>query len=135
MNITNKVASVILLNEKKEILLYLRDDKKTIPSPNCWSTLGGHVENNESVEEALKREIKEEIDYDIGDISFLGSFGDLVGNKVYMYKSVINKKIEELHLSEGQRLDFFSFEEAMKIKIPQPLKMFLLKNKNKILNP
>lgn len=129
-----KVAAVIFLNEENELLLYLRDDKPSIPYPNSWALIGGHIEKNETILEALKREVKEEIDFEIKNPSYIDLFDDGAENEVYIYKSRINEKIENMELKEGQKLGYFSFEEAIKLKIPEPFKEFLIKNKEKILN-
>jgi len=129
-----KVVAVIFLNDKKEILLYLRDDKLTIPYPNTWALLGGHLENNETKLEGLKREINEEIGYVIKNPEFLDKLDDGVGNEVYVYKDFIDRKVEEINLTEGQKLVFFKFEDALNLKIPKPLKNFLVKHKQKILS-
>lgn len=54
-------ADVILLNRRGEVLLVLRDDKPSIPCPNTWALLGGYLEPGETPEQALLREIDEEI--------------------------------------------------------------------------
>lgn len=53
--------------ENGKILLLKR---ATDPFKGCWHLVGGHVEENETLTEALKREFKEETDLDIevGDI-------------------------------------------------------------------
>lgn len=119
------VAAVIFLNKKNNLLLYLRDNKPEIPYPNTWALLGGHLENKETPLEALKREIKEEINFDIKNSKFVGTFDDLVGNLVYVYKSNMNRKLSELTLSEGQRLGYFSLNEALKLNMSDVLKTFL----------
>lgn len=55
-----KIAAIILENDKREILLSLRDNKPGIPFPNYWDLIGGHVEEGETPEEALVREVKTE---------------------------------------------------------------------------
>ncbi len=132
--IRGKVAAAVFVNEKDELLLYLRDNKSSIPYPNFWALLGGHVEENESLLDALKREIKEEIEYEFEEKPiFLGTLDDNVGNDVYVYRIKINKKINELKLNEGQILGFFDFEDVLKLKIPSVLKKFILEKKEKIL--
>lgn len=129
-----KVAVIIFVNEHKKILLYLRDNKPSIPDPNFWSILGGHVEKNETPLMALKREIKEEIDYDLKNPEFLGEFDDFYGNRVYTFFEKINKKLDELNLTEGQKLSYFGFDELRWLKMPLPLREFISKNKDKIFN-
>lgn len=60
------VVGVMVLNDKDEMLL--------VKSPKWngeYSIVGGHVELGESMEEAIKREVKEETNLDINDIKFL----------------------------------------------------------------
>ncbi|GMQ79629.1 MAG: hypothetical protein BMS9Abin03_055 [Thermodesulfobacteriota bacterium] len=39
-----KGTSIIFVNDKKQVLLLLRDDKPGIPYPNMWDVPGGHVD-------------------------------------------------------------------------------------------
>lgn len=119
-----KIASIILVNKKGELLLLLRDNNPAIPFPHHWDLLGGHVEEGETPEEALGREIKEELNLDIRkDISDLHFFkrvdcfeGDVHLNIKYIYVGRIDKRVSELELNEGERLAFFSPEEARKLR-------------------
>lgn len=56
---TVHVVGAIIENENKEILCALRSPEMTLP--NYWEFPGGKIEKGESKEEALKREIKEEL--------------------------------------------------------------------------
>tara|TARA_Y100000310_G_scaffold316251_1_gene367726 strand:- start:58 stop:456 length:399 start_codon:yes stop_codon:yes gene_type:complete len=129
----DKVACVILINGENQLLAYLRDDKQSIPFPNNWAVLGGHVEEGETILEALKRELKEEIDYDVQDPVFIKEFDDRAGCLVYVYRANIDKKLTELTLTEGQKLGYFSFEEFITLTIPEAFREFLIKHKERIL--
>ena len=52
----------IFVNDQKQILLFLRDDKPGLPYRNMWDIPGGHVEDGETPEHCIVREMKEEID-------------------------------------------------------------------------
>lgn len=55
------VSEIFLVNNKKQILLQLRDDKAGIAGKNRWNILGGRKNNNENFKEYIKREMMEEI--------------------------------------------------------------------------
>jgi len=59
MKKTVKVVGAIILNEADEVLCALRSPDMSLP--NYWEFPGGKVEENESFEEAIIREIKEEL--------------------------------------------------------------------------
>ena len=57
-----KGTSIIFVNDKRQILLFLRDDKPGLPYRNMWDIPGGHVEDGETPEQCIVREMKEEMD-------------------------------------------------------------------------
>ena len=108
-------CGLIIENAEGEILLQLRDDKPGLEYPNCWGTFGGQVEEGETPQEALIREIGEELDYDVEspELYHVYSFD---GYDIYMF-STIDKKttLNDFDVREGQRAEFFSREAAAKI--------------------
>lgn len=58
-----KVVAAIIENENNEILCALRSPKMTIP--NQWEFPGGKVEENESLQDAIEREVQEELNCNI----------------------------------------------------------------------
>jgi 8-oxo-dGTP diphosphatase len=125
-----KIAAIILENDKGEFLLALRDNKSWIPFPNHWDLIGGHVEEGESPEEALVREVKEELDIDIKDYTFYKKFeclsGDAYDNIKYIYSGKINIPIEKITLLEGERAQYFSREEIPALKFANIIKSVVL---------
>ncbi|WP_078596324.1 (deoxy)nucleoside triphosphate pyrophosphohydrolase [Evansella clarkii] len=63
MNKAVKVVAAIIENDENEILCALRSPEMSIP--NMWEFPGGKVEKDEDIYEALRREIKEEMDCEI----------------------------------------------------------------------
>ena len=57
------IALLALVNEKNEVLISLRKNKKEYDG--YWEYPGGKVEESETLEQAIIREIKEEINLDI----------------------------------------------------------------------
>lgn len=125
-----KVAQIIFENDKGEFLLYLRDGKPGIPFPHHWDLIGGHVEEGETPEEALVREVKEELDYDLKDYKFFKKYtcleGDAYPNIKYIYSGKFNLPIEEVTLMEGERPKYFKKEEIPDVKFANILKKIVL---------
>jgi 8-oxo-dGTP diphosphatase len=108
-----KGTSIIFYNNNNEILLFLRDDKPTIPFPNKWDILGGHVED-ETVTECIKREMLEEISIDIGEPNLFDvyDFEDRIETTFYKKQEL---DIEKTALNEGQCLKWFGINEIQKM--------------------
>jgi 8-oxo-dGTP diphosphatase len=125
-----KIAAIILENDKNEILLYLRDNKPDLPFPDHWDLIGGHLEEGETPEEALIREVKEELDIDIKEYYFYKEYlcltGDAYENIKYVYTGRINIPIEEITLLEGVRPQYFSREEIPNVKFANILKSIVM---------
>ncbi len=104
-------ASIIFVNEQKQILLFLRDDKPCLPYRNMWDVPGEHVEDNETPKECIVREMKEEMNLDLHDFQLLcqTEFDDRIE---YTYWKKADLNIDEIDLMEGQRLKWFSRKEA-----------------------
>ena len=125
-----QIAQIILENDNGEFLLYLRDGKPGIPFPHHWDMIGGHVEEGETPDEALIREVREEINFDLKDYSFFRKYlcleGDAYPNIKYIYHGQINFPVEEITLLEGDRLQYFTREEIPDVKFANILKRIML---------
>lgn len=125
-----KIAAIIFENEKGEILLYLRDNKPGIPFPLHWDLFGGHLEEGETPEEALVREIKEELNYELKDYKFFKKYvcteGDAYPNIKYIYYGKFNLPVDEITLLEGEYPRYFSREEIPDVKFANILKDVVL---------
>lgn len=115
------IAQVILENPNGEVLMYLRDNNPNIPFPHHWDLIGGHVEENETVEQGLVRETKEELGIQLIGFKFWRSYvcleGDVYPNIKYIFKAPINLSIEEITLLEGERVQYFKLEEIEGLKL------------------
>jgi 8-oxo-dGTP diphosphatase len=125
-----EIAAIILENDKGEFLLYLRDSKPGIPFPGYWDLIGGQVEDGETPEDALVREVKEELDINLKEYTFYKKYecltGDAYENIKYIYYGKINLPIEEVTLLEGVRPRYFSREEIPYVKFANILKSIVM---------
>ena len=80
MKKTVHVVGAIIENNNNEIFCALRSPEMTLP--NYWEFPGGKVEENETPQEALAREIKEEFNCEI-------FVGEKVEDTTYEYEKVI----------------------------------------------
>ena len=62
------VVNALIKNHSEDKFLIVKRNSKSKIHPSLWMFPGGKVEANEDLIEALKREIKEETDLEIGDI-------------------------------------------------------------------
>ena len=64
---------VIILNKKNEIMLVKR---KVEPKKGYWDLPGGFIQPDESLEQSVKREIKEELRINVKMDKIIGTYGD-----------------------------------------------------------
>ena len=113
---TGKGTSIIFINDRREILLLLRDNNPCIPFPNMWDLPGGHVEEGETPEACIVREMKEEMGIELTNFQlFLETrFADRLE---YVYWKRQNIIISDITLMEGQRLKWFTEDAARKTEL------------------
>tara|TARA_Y100000310_G_scaffold272474_1_gene287436 strand:+ start:3868 stop:4278 length:411 start_codon:yes stop_codon:yes gene_type:complete len=112
----DKVVTLIAVNKKGEVLAFLRDDIPDIKYPGKWDLLGGHIEEGESPEEAIEREIKEEIEVNIARYMKFRYY-EWEDQIEHVYFMVLDLDLNETPCNEGQRLDYFSKEEIMNMDL------------------
>jgi len=120
----NANVKMILVNPEGKIFLLHRDDIPHISVPNKWSFVGGALDEGETPKEGAIRETKEEIDFDAEDVTLFKEYDD-PGIKRYVYAAKIDKKISELNLTEGDDMNFFTVEEALKMDISKNTKRYI----------
>ncbi len=103
------VATALLFDCNGKLLIYLRDDKPDISFANHWDLFGGIIEQGESPEQALVREVKEELGITLSAYSPFREYensGNEKPNKKYVFYALLNVAAENLKLLDcGQRLE------------------------------
>lgn len=103
-----QIAQVLLFDREGRLLIYLRDDSPKIPFPNRWDFFGGHLEAGETPEQALARELKEELNIELASWRFFRRYtclaGDAYPNIKFIYYARLDPAPPHLRLCEGQRL-------------------------------
>ncbi len=108
------VGTAVIFNEKNEVLIGQRPEGKDLAL--LWEFPGGKLEEDESIEECIKREIKEELDVEI---------------KVEEFLLEVNKGKFSLQVYKGKIVDL----ENLKANVHSNLKWVLIKDLRKYQYP
>jgi 8-oxo-dGTP pyrophosphatase MutT (NUDIX family) len=121
----NAVAAVIVVEGR--YLLQLRDAKPDIFFPAHWGCFGGGVDPGETVEQALVRELEEELGARIGpgDMRYFSRFEfglDFAGLKpiwrIFYEIAISEAQMAGLSLGEGSDMRLFTVAEILTHQIP-----------------
>ncbi|MDR0768593.1 MAG: NUDIX domain-containing protein [Dysgonamonadaceae bacterium] len=131
------VVHLYVFNGRGELLLQKRAANKDI-QPGKWDTsVGGHVNSGESVEDALYREAKEELGMENFTPEFIQSTifeSDIEKEFVYSYKTVYDRpfevektEIDTVHFWDSSEIEYClgksiftpAFEREWKMRIAQ----------------
>jgi 8-oxo-dGTP diphosphatase len=101
------------------LLMHLRDDKPGIAHPGCWAGFGGAVEDGETVEEALHREVAEETGLVITDPVFLTDALDHEGDGrlVSLFYVLSEYEPDDINLTEGAGVGVYRIEDLPSLKV------------------
>ena len=124
-----EISQVLLFDRANRLVVYLRDDNPDIPFPNHWDFFGGHLEPYESPEQALVREVKEEVGIELKRWNFFRLYqctqGDAYPNIKHIYWAQIDRAAADLTLNEGQRVMSVGRDEVDRIKFANILRQIL----------
>lgn len=110
-----ELAGAILLDKDNKILLMHRNTKDL----KQWELPGGKLEKNELPEQAVVRELKEELNIKVKPIKYIG-FKEFEDNgiilKYHWYKCKIESGIPELMEEKFDDIKYFSNNELLRSK-------------------
>lgn len=128
----NAAAAIILVDDGR-YLLQLRDDKEGIFFPGHWGLFGGAVEAGERPEDALRRELEEELGLRIGALRFLARFdyNFRPAGLTQFYRDIFEVDLRgtaepSLRLREGQGMGRFRRAEMLMLAHVVPYDAFAL---------
>lgn len=124
-----RCVSALLTDERGRLVIQLRDEKPGLIFPNQWATLGGAIEADETPDEAMERELSEEIQ-PAPPVTFWRYFEHtyhdgkqqcMVANYVYVGK--LPCPLAEIKLYEGQRLEAFRADQIDSLPVAYGLEL------------
>ena len=118
---TQVIALLGLINEKNEVLISLRKNRPDYS--DYWEYPGGKVERGETTDQALVREMKEELDLDVSSncvapLTFTVTH-DKIGQKILLLH-VCRKWLGTPESLLGQRIEWVRPINLIQYKMPEP---------------
>jgi 8-oxo-dGTP pyrophosphatase MutT (NUDIX family) len=103
-------TAIAILYRDNKYLMQLRDNKPNIIAPGCWGLFGGHLEPGETPDIAIKREIIEEIGYELPILQEFGCYSD---EKVirHVFQAPLLVELNQLVLNEGWDMGLLTPED------------------------
>lgn len=113
-----RIASKAVIVKNKRYLLQHRDNKKNIFSPNHWGCFGGMLNEDETAENGIIRELREELTIECKIIDKLHEgVHEPSGTKNIFFLVEPTSKVTLKNLKEGQNLGWFTFDQIKDLKI------------------
>jgi len=110
-------SGIIILDDKGRVLLQLREKKKELEFPDHWNLIGGSANDGETPEEALKREVEEELGIIIKGFSFFKKYIYEGMCEQYFFYAQLNLNPDEIKLTEGQKIAYFERNQLDSLKL------------------
>ena len=124
-----EIAQVLLFDRQGRLLIYLRDNKPEIPFPDHWDFFGGHIEEGETPEQALAREVGEELGVRLESWRFFRRYecisGDAYPNIKHIFYAQIERLASDLTLFEGQRIAAIGCDQRFEFRFANILAAIL----------
>lgn len=118
-------SAIFVLRDKSGRILLQHRDKNIKRFPDYWGFFGGEIKKGEALEEAVKREAKEELEIELKDFKFFNKYElegeDGLPEEEFVFTVPLTIPLEKLRKQqrEGQDLDLFSFNKWKNLKTPE----------------
>jgi 8-oxo-dGTP pyrophosphatase MutT (NUDIX family) len=122
-----EAVSALMVTADSRYLLQHRDDRPDIFFPNYWGNFGGAVERGETKEEALRREIREELEFEVKQFEYFGTldmdfrFAALgIIPRHYFVVPIAADDVPSMRLREGRDKALFDGDKILKMPMVAP---------------
>ena len=105
-------VALAMLHRDGRWLMQLRDEIPDIVAPGCWGLFGGHLDPGETPEQALRRELLEEINWQPPAVELV-MVHHIHRRTAHVFQAELSVPLEQLQLLEGQDLGLISPEELL----------------------
>ena len=105
-------VALAMLQRDGRWLMQLRDEIPTIVAPGCWGLFGGHLDPGETPEQALRRELLEEISWQPTVVELV-MLHHIHRRTAHVFLSELSVPLEQLQLLEGQDMALVSAEDLL----------------------
>ena len=142
---TRKVAVIIFYDKDKRILLQDRKDISKVGEE--WGFFGGEINKNETPKQAVVRETKEELGFELKEYKFAGEYSyeieealkkkfskfefDKILCKVFI--APLKSNLSKFKLKEGKKMKLFSLNDAEKLRMDSEGVIGMIRKLKKIL--
>lgn len=103
------VVSALIVDDRFKIFVQKRSKTRKI-FPDCWDVVGGHLEQGEDIYIALKREIKEETNWRMDDITGHFNSFDWQANgrqkREFAFIVIVSGNLEKPKLEKDKHSEF-----------------------------
>ncbi len=113
-------VEIMLVTKDLRFLLQLRDKENNLEGPNNWGFIGGAINDEENYWDAIFREVKEEIGYELKNPVFFDTICDKNNNQMFVHHifyEFIDECLENKEVYEGQRIKLFNYYEINKLEL------------------
>lgn len=104
-------VAIAILYHNDHFFLQLRDDNPAIVYPGQWGFFGGHLEEGENPDEAVRRELLEEIGYAPPHLTLFKSY-ETEALVRHVYGGPLTVPLADLTLNEGLDMGWVSLENV-----------------------
>ena len=113
-------AAAVIRLPGERYLMQLRDRKPDIWYPGCWGCFGGALDEGEDPVAALRRELREELELEVGAPPLITNLefdftplGLGRGKRLYYLVDITDETLASLKCHEGERMEALTYRQLL----------------------